>query len=320
MLNGQFFIEDQRKEQRFPQVPAGLKLNQLPLLISVSDQGPINVAGLDFVQYKLSALVLPMWDSYHRSWNDCKDSLKKSKGQLWKTLLQYALFYNVNYGPANTGGWWARKKSKLAEFLERKSWNEEPFLSYLPFICMETGQPEPVTEEQRHKVFSNLANMRSITSKGPVTKLMRWYSFFQSADFYSGEVFASKMIMTANLSPGEGLPEEKGHHEPVPNIDKAKDPKEELRLLKLKHGCWGLAPRLVTLESFWKKELICTLCSPCWLFHSQRAKNAKTPVQIAQDTAWNCKGMNWGEELLATIREGCFRPTQLHPGEAGHTC
>ena len=49
------------------------------------------------------------------AWNDLKNSLKQSKGKLYKVLLQYSLVFNLGYGPANTKKW-SLKKQHLFEW------------------------------------------------------------------------------------------------------------------------------------------------------------------------------------------------------------
>ena len=44
--------------------------------------------------------------------NDIKLSLKKCKGSLFKVFLEYALFFNINYGPANTKKWIAKEATR----------------------------------------------------------------------------------------------------------------------------------------------------------------------------------------------------------------
>lgn len=69
---------------------------------------------------------------------------------------------------------------------------------------------------------------------------------------------------------------------------KSQNPREQLRQLKIKHGSWALAPRLITVESMFKRQLIFELGSPSWLYNSSRAKNVLSPVQVAEPLAtWN---------------------------------
>ena len=110
-------------------------------------------------------------DPYHRSWNDVKLSLKSSKGDLFKCLLSYSLLYNINYGPFGSKTWHEKKMQRLRELLEAGS-------------AFEREIPEPRDASERQKLFESLADMNSVKTLGPVVKLMRFFSFFQSDMFY----------------------------------------------------------------------------------------------------------------------------------------
>ena len=51
-------------------------------------------------------------DPCRRVWKDVKDSLKRSKGSLFRVMLEYSLVYNSNYGPANTRVWFHKKSTE----------------------------------------------------------------------------------------------------------------------------------------------------------------------------------------------------------------
>ena len=73
-----------------------------------------------------------------------------------------------------------RKKQSLAnELMSSYSAHEEPFLSFVPWICKERGIPEPQSSEERQILFETLVDMNSVRALGPIVKLMRWFSWFQ---------------------------------------------------------------------------------------------------------------------------------------------
>lgn len=45
----------------------------------VSDQGPKNLAALNYIQYSDAALVHCQFDSFHRAWNDIKLAARRAK-------------------------------------------------------------------------------------------------------------------------------------------------------------------------------------------------------------------------------------------------
>ena len=87
-----------------------------------------------------------------RSWNDLKTSLKKAG--LLRTMLQYSLVYNLNYGPAGSKAWHARTEALAKEYWLSGSAHEDPFISYIPHISEERGVAEPSTATQREELFN----------------------------------------------------------------------------------------------------------------------------------------------------------------------
>ena len=253
--DGLWYIVNSRTKTKVIQLPAAFDIAKTPILVSVSDQGGINRAGLDYLTWKLGMSIHIAFDPYHRSWNDMKHALKTSKGDLFRCVLAYSLLYNVNYGPFNSKGWFDKKKQRLQELLESGSPHQEPFLSFIPFVCLERQIPEPTTSAEREALFASIADMNSIKTLGPVVKLMRFYSFFQSEKFYDGEVWCTKLLMleTDKFTVTDGT-EFIRSESSLTLADRGVSDKEQLRQLKMKHGSWGLAPLLVTPASFWQKK------------------------------------------------------------------
>ena len=130
LSQGVHWIYDARSGSVKRQLPADFNFDKIAILISISDQGPLNCPGLDYLQFKLGAMVLPLYDPFHRCWNDLKSALKASG--LFKTVVQYSLVYNLNYGPNGSKTWFQRKRQYAAEFCAKSSAHQEPFLSNLP--------------------------------------------------------------------------------------------------------------------------------------------------------------------------------------------
>ena len=78
------------------------------------------------------------------------------------------------------------------------------------------------------------------------------------------------MIMLDQFLPDEGV-------QYCPEVTEVRVPtgvsdKEELRLLKIEHGAFKLAPMLVTPSSMWQKNLISAVVEPIWKHHGTRNK------------------------------------------------
>ena len=218
----------------------------------MSDVGPMNLPALDMLTYKAKLMIHAQFDPFHRCWNDLKLAYKHGPGQLWRTMLEYSLVYNINYGPAGTKAWWDRKKQCHQEFFLQNSPYSSIFLEYLPMIARELELPEePSTAEELEAVWNRFGSMQSLEKAGPLVKLMRWFSFFESHTFYKGELFVTKMLMAFGKRAEDCVTEE---HEAFPAQleNSTMNHKEEIRQLKLKYGCWSLAVKFISPESWWK--------------------------------------------------------------------
>ena len=167
LVDGKWIVQNSQTGESNPVVPDGFSFADTIVLVSVSDQGPLNLPCMDLCQYKLGLALLPRWDVYHRTWNDVKTALKQSQGQLLKVMLSFSLFYNLNYGPGNSRAWFAKKQAQAKEFLAKHSAHTKPVLDYLPYICEEMQIPEP------QRLFAGIVQMKSLNNLGPCVKLMR---------------------------------------------------------------------------------------------------------------------------------------------------
>ena len=299
--NGEFFITNHRTSEKSPQIPKNFSIQHTPLLASISDQGGINRAGLDFLVHKLGMSMHVQFDPYHRGWNDLKDSLRKSKGDLFKCFLSFALFWNVNYGPFNSKEWHQRKVAKVKDLLTFHSAHSEPFLSFIPYICRERSIEEPTTAEGRELLMQSLASMNSIRALGPVVKIQRWFSWFQSEKYYSGECCANKYIMEGKVD-GDckfvRSEEEKAMAKTTDLSDK-----QELQQLKAKMGTYSLAPLLITSASMYQKDVIKLIAQPCWSHHSNRSEKCLSPHETSKFIIQKTLG-GWIDELYDLIVQG----------------
>ena len=272
--DGKFFITNQLTGQVVQQLPSTWNFQTQHMLVSISDQGGINRGVLDYCQHMLPLALLIGYDSQHRTYNDLKSALRSSK--LYKSFLSFGIVFNVDYGPMTSKVWFARKAAALQEFCEKHSCNANPFLAYMPYICLERNEIEDGTEEQRQRMFDQMKAMKGCQVHGPLTKLMRWYSWWQSHQFHSGELWFTKLLMqhSNDIEGGEyGL--DSILHDPE---TEGMTPQQELRHLKMKHGGWRLAPRLINRESMFHKTLIYEGGRPLWSIYTKMAQEVKTPA------------------------------------------
>ena len=319
--NGAWWIVNTVDNTATLQIPAGLDMGKIPALVSISDQGPSNLAALNFLQYSESALMLScQYDPFHRAWNDIKLAARRGRSYPWKTMLELTLVYNLPYGPFGSGSWHSRKQDCLKDFLAENSAASGIFQDHLPLICRELGIQEPQNAAQQQDLFDSLANLRSFCEKGPLVKLMRWFSFFESAVFYSGELWCTRMILLSEGNRYEDEEEEQGP--PVqPEAAARQDPREALNRLKKTKGTWKLAPQLISEHTVDQQRMLLQVCKATWKHHASRARDVKNPQQVlALNVAHVAEG-RWVEELEDMVRYACWDRELLHqqffeqPGE-----
>lgn len=194
--DSRFYIVDTRTNECVLQVPEGMNLGHIHALVSISGQGPTLRPVINYLLYSKNALMMVAgFDVFHRVWNDIKRASKRASCFPWRTLLELTLLYNMNYGPFGKGAWFEKKQSHLQNFLTTKTPTSEPFRSHLPFICRERGVAEPSTEEEIQIMSDSQAHIANFAAKGPLVKLMRWFSWFESSRFFEGDFLATKMIL-----------------------------------------------------------------------------------------------------------------------------
>ena len=328
---GKVWIQDMRAQTLQQAIPTDIDMNVQPLLVSISDQGGINRAALDYCQFKLGQLLLVQFDSSHRIWNDIKAILKSkhheaSKSTLWKTMLSTSLFFNINYGPSGSKAWFQKKRLQLEEFTNTIQCDQEPFLTYLPFICQERHIPEPMDHQGRQQIWATIPKMNNVNVLGPLTKLMRWWSWFQCYHHYDGECYATKMLMLASIGPDQGVPEDQGSKQDTKDAlnqqqsNQKMTDKEEIAKLKAKHGSYKLAAMMINPKTMFEKDLIYEVCKPIWSCHTQCTQNVVTPLQHAEYQCQLTMG-GWKDELVQVLQNSfqstnLFRkllPDTLHP-------
>lgn len=302
-LHGQYMILNKETKELQQQWPSDFKVSTQHILVSVSDMGAINRSVLDYVVHYLKMTCVMAFDSHHRSWNDVKASMRPAK--LYKTFLSMAMVFNINYGPMSSKTWFNRKRHAMVEFAKFQSPHSGKFLAYMPHICAERGELEDGTQHQREAMFAAMQGMRTLQVHGPLTKLMRWWSWWECCEFNLGELWFTKLLMSSSTA-------ENPSEEPQLSIPEREGltPQQELRELKIKHGGWALAPALIQEESMFQKALIFEVGRPLWTIYSAMSKNVQKPTDVQQFLASMSLG-GWIQELSNIIATGVFDPTVM---------
>ncbi|CAL1134907.1 unnamed protein product, partial [Cladocopium goreaui] len=139
--DGLWYIVDTKEGIARPQIPTGMLLGKLPVLVSISDQGPSNMAALNYIQFSKEAILCCcLYDPFHRAWNDIKLAARRARCYPYKTMLEMTVVYNLPYGPFGSGTWFGRKHDCLQDFLAQHSASSTTFQEHLPYICRELGE------------------------------------------------------------------------------------------------------------------------------------------------------------------------------------
>ena len=304
---GRAFIYDESKDQLVPEVPLDFDLGDLPVLISISDQGPINWAALNYMMWSKQAhLLLCLWDPYHRAWNDCKNSAKKTKCRMWRAVLELVLLFNLSYGPFGSSQFHYAKRALLEDFLSSQSFSDAAWQRYQPLICSERRQPEPMRPEDSQALFESLAGLENFVNKGPLIKLMRWFSVFEGCMAWQGDFWATKLILSSKAEVASGAG---GALEPEDssNLESAGDDKSQLNLLKKRKGTWALAPNLIDDSLLSRKDILMSCGRALWKMHAARARNLKTPGDVAKHYINAAANRMWAQELVETVANSLWR-------------
>lgn len=301
--DGTKWIQNERDGTLIPEIPQGMDLGALPILVSMSDQGPNIIGAANYLQYSSSALMfVALFDPFHRAWNDLKAALKRTSCQAWRCVLELTLVANLNYGPFGSSAWHWKKKAKLENYLATKGIHHDSWSAYQHHICKERRIQEPATMEDSEELFASLASMQSFENKGPLIKLMRWFSWFESMSWYEGELWATKMVLEDALEQKEEASEKEVDERPLGK----QDHQQELRDLKKKKGTWRLAPELINSKNMAIKDIILAVGKATWKGFASRARDVVTPQHVLELNISCAYNAYWKQELVEMVENSLY--------------
>eukprot|EP00438_Fugacium_kawagutii_P028052 Skav235470 [mRNA] locus=scaffold1269:62205:66386:- [translate_table: standard] len=310
--DGRYYLYDTATKVAIAELPQGCNLSAIPVLCSVSDQGPNNMAALSFLQFSPEAIMTNcQWDCFHRSWNDIKGSAKKCTFKAWRVILELVTFFNVNFGPFGSQQWWWRKRAMLEEFVSKETFHGPTWQRYQHDIAKERRLTEPDNHADQAKLFGELHNLQNFLTKGPLVKLMRWFSFFQCCLEWEGEFLMTKMVMESGLR-NEGQQDDEPVEDEVAE-PRGKDDKTQLAELKKRKGTFVLAPTLVTSRTLCTKDILMSVGRATWKTHSERAREVVSPADTMKVHIACGAQQDWKFELAEMVRDSLLRQeTLLH--------
>jgi hypothetical protein len=181
-------------------------------------------------------------------------------------MLEMTLVFNLNTGPFGSGAWASTKRDMQQRFLEREGPSSPAFLQYASAMAKDRGEADPVTDADYQRLWAALRSLETFAKQGPLVKLMRWFSFFESARFYRPELSAIKMLLEYGqglgapgspvlplvpAAPGSPVALEVGEQGAGQEPQSAADAAAELRDLKRRSGLMKLAPTLINEKNIW---------------------------------------------------------------------
>jgi hypothetical protein len=167
------------------ELPPGFDFLDQMFLGNGIDQGSIGMCSCSHLE-AMGFNTVQRHDRFHRCWNDLKTAFQASSVGAWAVVLMLTLVMNLAYGPFGKGSWFEDKKEWLIQLRQDFTHNCAEFKNSAREIAEECGLPPPETEEDFLHIWDLIPEMANFVNKGPIVKLMRWFSWFEAARWYTG--------------------------------------------------------------------------------------------------------------------------------------
>jgi hypothetical protein len=181
LVSGTFTLE-------IPSKPQAWKL-----LCCHIDECCVGLASFWYATLKRRLLGVAIGDCYHRDWNDIKLAFKRS-GTFWRTLIEMCFVVLLPYGPWKSSDYQRLRQETLEHMLKNSTWRDSWFQSQAELFAKDLGMDPPTTETAMVDLYSKLAAAKSFSRKGPMAKMMRWFSFFDALDHQLPDIHLSKQV------------------------------------------------------------------------------------------------------------------------------
>ena len=262
------------------------------------------------------------YDFFHRVWNDIKLAAKASKGFFYAVLLKFSLVFNLNYGPFGKGAWFHDKKAWLEYVEHNMDAHHQFFRDRASGIAADLGVSDPVSHEDYCRLWTSFISMESFRIKGPLSKLMRWFSFCEAYVHNRKDMHGLKLVLDYHYSTTIEDEVEAQHNIILP-MDRP-DPKQELIELKKSLGGLRLAAKLITPEGLWNVDCLFHVCHELWQTTGKHSKEVTTAAHF-KDKLLSYKLGSWVQPLVATVRSCTHSPVMfqtlgLHADLAHNAC
>ena len=200
----------------------------------------------------------------------------------------------------------------------------EFFCKYADEIAADLQRPAPDTAEDRAEILLACTEMEHLQNKGPLAKLMRWFSWFECARLYRPQLFAIKMILHYMLSGGQPMSDDaelapaaesaelapaaesapsaqESDAQAAQPVRSAQDEAEAIRDLKKSKGSLRVAYDCITAQNRWNTDLLLLLGQPLWSRHAKDVARNCTSEQVMDHHVAMARG-SWQDELLQIVQ------------------
>ncbi len=278
------------------EMPANLDGIVFPLLVLTLDQGSIGGSWAHFAVGHLQLMLSPRWDAFHRDVNDLKLACLHSCRSVFRRVMLLSTYvFNMSYGPFGKGQFFHEKKEMLSLYVAEHTAHSHHFRMYADLHAASNGYSLSGDAAYR-ALFDSLPELVTFSSKGPLTKLMRWFAWWNNFHFHAPEFWLTKMVYEYYLG-GQNIEGEAV--EAVSFLAESDEtPEAQIRKLKAQVGGFQLAHRLMTQELFDNARVLYSVGQPVWDVHTNRAKTVKTPAHGLRYLSKQTLG-GWRTEISA---------------------
>ena len=161
--------------------------------ITVSiDQGSDGWSACQYLTHA-SAVIITLFDTSHRLWNDCQAALRSSG--LWHYCLLMVICLNLDNGPWDGAKWWEELKQGASEYSAVSTASCPVFQKFLPAISEEMGLDEHdlLDPNRVAEVHAEIGSVfaRKVAKVG----MSRWFQFTDSAREFT-KLWSRRLVIT----------------------------------------------------------------------------------------------------------------------------
>ena len=151
-------------------------------IVTISlDQASNNLAAIFFMQFVCRLFLHPLFDLFHREWNDLK--LILADASLYGFSLLFITANNCVFGPWSSCMWFQTIVQGYCKYLNVATLSDPLFLHLLPLLLYDRGQRERLTEPGiEEETWHSLRESLWLQAKGIKASLGRWFTLLEAIE------------------------------------------------------------------------------------------------------------------------------------------